>query len=198
MIRDARIHLNLASRRWRRNKQLPPPLLIGRHVSANTIRWDQIPKEQHPYWLPTCGFAPAGVLTNADPNFRPLVEMCLLPGHDWQARWGLQSHNAQIEMFVDSRIYARMLAKIAHAFAVATFGLDSFEPFLPNVILGHSDAGHHYVGGVEREMDNRNRVATILHSIGSERHNEWLIVRLRLFSFIEGTPNYVIVVGRIL
>jgi hypothetical protein len=196
MIRDARIHLNLASRRKRRNKQPPPPLLIGRRMQgAASVRWDQVPKEQHPYWLPTCGFAPPGILSNSEPSIEPLVEMCLLPGHDWQARWGLQSPNVQVEMFVDSKIYARVLAKIAHAFAVATMGLN-FDSFLPDIILDKSSVAHHFVGGVERESDDRSAIPNVLHSIRLERNAEFLMVRLRLFSFISGTPNYLVVVGR--
>jgi hypothetical protein len=197
MIRDARIHLNLASRRMRRNKRQPPPLLIGRRILDSTsIRWDEVPKEQHPYWLPTCGFAPAGLLTNADPNHKPLVEMCLLPGQDWQARWGLQSPNSQLQMFIDSTRYARLLAKIAHAFAVATQGVDGFEPLLRDIILDNADMAHRYVGGVERDFDDRSPAPTVLHSIGLGNSAEFVLVRLRLFSFIAGTPSYVIVAGR--
>jgi hypothetical protein len=42
---------------------------------------------------------------------------------------------------------ARMIAKIAHAFAVADQGLDKFTPLLPDVVLGRSDNLADLIGG---------------------------------------------------
>ncbi|HEY1864732.1 MAG TPA: HNH endonuclease, partial [Roseiarcus sp.] len=43
----------------------------------------------------------------------------------------------------EMRDLARFLAKIGHAAAVAKYGLDAFEPWLPNFILGKDDCTFH-------------------------------------------------------
>ena len=43
------------------------------------------------------------------------------------------------------RDLARFLAKMAHAMAVALYGLDAFEHWLPNFILGKDDCTMHYL-----------------------------------------------------
>ncbi len=91
--------------------------------------------------------------------------------------------------------YGRMICKIAHSLAVAEYGLDSFTPYLPNLILGRSNELTHYVAAqVSPEPDNHG-----LHNV----HIGWLetatppylVAYVRLFCNY-GTPDYMVVVGR--
>ncbi len=50
--------------------------------------------------------------------------------------------------------FARLLAKIAHAYAVAEFGLGAFDSFLPPLILGNSLKLPDFVGGVASPTPN--------------------------------------------
>jgi hypothetical protein len=50
--------------------------------------------------------------------------------------------------------FARLLAKIAHSYAVAEFGLGAFDSFLPPLILGKSLNLPDFVGGVTSPTPN--------------------------------------------
>ncbi len=110
----------------------------------------------------------------------------------------MQAPNIAVEYHFSSDTYARMLAKIAHSFAIAELGFGSFEPLLTDFILKENDAIYDCVGGIEREDDDRSERPDVLHSIELLKEDDWVIVRLRLFAFLKGTPSYVIVVGRTL
>jgi len=43
--------------------------------------------------------------------------------------------------------FFRMIAKIAHSFAVAEFGVGKFKPLVTDLILGRSDNIEHFLGG---------------------------------------------------
>jgi hypothetical protein len=89
----------------------------------------------------------------------------------------------------------RMICKIAHSLAVAEYGLNSFTPYLPDLILGKSNSFMHYLSAqVSPESDNQG-----LHNL----HIGWLetasipflVAYIRLFCNF-GTPDYMVVVGR--
>lgn len=89
-----------------------------------------------------------------------------------------------------------MLAKIDHAFAVAKYGFDSFEPFLPPVILGQSDNATYLVGGDPTPLADQS----VLHDVHRKdvRRNAGpalLGVAIRLFA-MNGMPRYHVIVGR--
>jgi hypothetical protein len=92
---------------------------------------------------------------------------------------------------------ARMLAKIAHSYAVAKLGTDTFRPFLTDLILGRSLAEvAHLVGGISQG-----------DLISQERHHlshEWvrlrsgrriLVITISLFGDL-GLPTYKVVAGQ--
>jgi hypothetical protein len=92
--------------------------------------------------------------------------------------------------------FVRMLAKIAHGYAVAEMGIDSFDPFLIPIIRdGDTSNTIQYIGGMEREEPP----SAVLHQIAlgnwSGPLQGLVTVRLRLLAVL-GTPTYWIVVGR--
>jgi len=89
---------------------------------------------------------------------------------------------------------ARQIAKIAHSLAVADYGLDSFVPFLPDIILGKSDTPFYYIGAqVSPEPDRRGTHSVQLGWLPPD--DRFLISYIRLFCSY-GTPNYTVVVGQ--
>ena len=95
----------------------------------------------------------------------------------------------------DGRDLTRFLAKIGHAMSVAVYGLDAFEPWLPDFILGKEDCSlHYYVAGHENKtVDNKG-----IHSVtlGTWNNDGLRIgVRIRLFCKY-GTPDYEVAVGK--
>jgi hypothetical protein len=92
--------------------------------------------------------------------------------------------------------FGKMLAKIAHAFAVAEFG-HAFEPLLPRYILGQEDIGPHLVGGDPAERSEPLRFMHYLsaHICWREGTEHYLAVSIELFAGI-GMPRYQVIVGR--
>jgi hypothetical protein len=95
--------------------------------------------------------------------------------------------------------FAQMLAKIAHAWAVAEYGFDSFEPLLPPLILGHIKEAPYLVGGDFREPQLPEQ-SGVLHDLARVdcRLNDgpsYFGVAIRLFAAL-GVPRYHIIVGR--
>jgi len=97
--------------------------------------------------------------------------------------------------------FVRQLAKIGHAFAVATKGLDFFKPLLIPLILGDDPPNMaDLVGGIQGIEPH---VPELLHELyvqeGNHAGKSLVLARIRLFSHVNveglGTPTYYVVVG---
>lgn len=95
-----------------------------------------------------------------------------------------------------------MLPKIAHSFAVADQGLESFVPLLPNLILHGSKTPSYLVGGdlgVPEAFPTLHRLH--LEVVNADARDgrsspvQYLIVHVRLFANL-GAPQYHVVVGQ--
>ena len=98
---------------------------------------------------------------------------------------------------VNMLLFARMLAKIAHSYAVANLGLSAFSPLLPDLILGRSAAAPWLVGGDASapplETERSLHDVYLQHCLTSDV--EYVLVAVRLFAFV-GMPRYHVVVGK--
>lgn len=95
---------------------------------------------------------------------------------------------------LDSFSFMRMVGKIGHAFLTAEMGIGSFQPTLPEMILGKSEDHFRYIGSQTKPPDSKE-----LHEISIEKPREhegqtYLMVRLRLFANL-GAPAYLIAAG---
>ena len=92
--------------------------------------------------------------------------------------------------------FFRLLAKIAHAFAVAELGLDAFDPYLiPLIRDGATSNSVQYVGGMHHEEPPTPHLNELSLIPRSGRPRDTVTVKVRLLSAL-GTPSYFIVVGR--
>jgi len=88
----------------------------------------------------------------------------------------------------------RFLAKIAHGMAVAHYGFESFEPWLPDFILGKEDCAlGYFVAGWPN--DKPDEVGDHKITVGSWNDGTLVGAGIRLFC-LHGTPEYDIVVGK--
>src|SRR5262245_60302076 len=92
--------------------------------------------------------------------------------------------------------YARMLAKIAHAYAVAELGESAFWPKLRRFIRGRPMKALQWIGGDLAVPKPEHRLHDIQWRIQRTGPTNYLVVSLRLFSFI-GSPQYHVVVGEL-
>jgi hypothetical protein len=97
----------------------------------------------------------------------------------------------------DKVAFSRMIAKIAHSFAVAEMGLEALSPFellLPDLILGRREDCGTLIGGNHR-IDDRTPAANVLEVFNAVRaHQEFIVGRIRLLACL-ATPTYHAVVG---
>jgi hypothetical protein len=92
--------------------------------------------------------------------------------------------------------FARMLAKIAHAYAVAEFGLGSFTPYAIDLILGNDQNFSYCVGGDWEVPPGQPDGGHLLH-FGFDFKADGVLITsyIRLFASC-GTPQYEVVVGK--
>lgn len=105
---------------------------------------------------------------------------------------------------VDTRKFARFIAKIAHSYAVANYGLNLFCPFLLDIILGRADCTPYLIGAnPERQPPTPFKSHELSLRIREFNGTTYVFGRVRLFTDLgsesnsPGTPDYWVVVGDI-
>ena len=104
---------------------------------------------------------------------------------------------------VDRKAYLRTIAKTAHAYAAAELGVESFEPFLTDLVLNRSDDLGQLVGDLEgiSSIEGRSEHSFKI-ALGEIPENAnagpgLVMVAMQLWAEL-GTPQHVVVVGRTL
>jgi hypothetical protein len=93
--------------------------------------------------------------------------------------------------------YCRMLAKIAHSYAVAELGPNSFRPVLREFIRGKIlEQAWHWIGSDTAVPPAEQHLHDIQWSAPTVNGINYVMVSLRLFSFI-GSPRYHLIVGEL-
>jgi hypothetical protein len=96
---------------------------------------------------------------------------------------------------MDEGDFGRMLAKIAHSYAVAEMGLDSFTPFLCGIITGIKPyLLSHYIGSQLVTTDEPIDLHEISFDTSGLDQGRYLVVKVRLFAPYK-TPRHLVVVG---
>ena len=92
--------------------------------------------------------------------------------------------------------FSRMLAKIAHAYASATYR-ERFKPALRKIIKGNSEFFTYWIGSEEHiAKPEDDLIHKIGHHVAIKDGKTYVIVMLRLFAFM-GTPEFKIVAGEL-
>ncbi|MEI2455972.1 hypothetical protein [Lysobacter firmicutimachus] len=124
-------------------------------------------------------------------------------GQFWIYRDGIEALSQVRDLHEGLRVasinplsFGRMLAKIAHSYAVAELGPAAFSPLVRELILGSTSTMTHWVGAGTTDLVPSS--ATSLHEIrsgwGSIGDQSFAIVEIRLFAPL-GTPTYMVVAG---
>lgn len=194
----ARVQKGLGKKRKRPPRFLP--LQVNR--DGKTV-WESISLEKYPAMIVTLLFDEPEILSGCIPAEKVLsggVAIGTLPTFGQLLKPYLDQGAvtfAPPRSSATSVHLGRMLAKIAHSFAVAELGITGFTPFLLDIILG-IDTRHlsHYVGGTRdlpAASDKGYEIKlTTVESIGIP---PYLVVKIRLLSDVSGMPEYWVVVG---
>jgi hypothetical protein len=95
--------------------------------------------------------------------------------------------------------YGKMLAKIAHSYAVAELGIENFDPLLPAVIADDASMPFRFVGCIGQVGNNLPK-EDILHRLSFECWEVsgvlYAVVVIRILAYT-GAPDYHVVVGTV-
>ena len=115
---------------------------------------------------------------------------------DWQQRLArLGADTAEDKVVMNAMALARMIAKSAHAFAIAELGHEAFEDTYVNHLVkeGASD-WNYWVGGFARDKEI---TASVLHELKFLQRGQELSVIVHLFVPYCPRDAYEVVVGRL-
>jgi hypothetical protein len=194
LVGPNREHLSLRARRSNKRR----PWITVRRELGEYRQKVKVPIADHFGALLMFNFQFPGVLLGLPPTEKFVGTIAMLPLHHDAGRRSRLTGKVNVVRRggFEAPIFGRMLAKVAHSYAVAEYGVDGFDPALPNIIRGIGPQHlAQYVGGeFGQEPPSPYR-----HEINIETYNnifskDYLVVRLRLFAN-RGTPAYYIVVG---
>jgi hypothetical protein len=196
MVRNTREHLGLHARRHKRSRRhLPVNIVHDTH--EETLR---VPLPEHPALLMMFDFDPPGLFLDTPITEGPFV-----------GRWVARSITADLRKRLDrigrtvnfvqrdgfiAAIFGRMLAKIAHSYAIAELGIGGFKPLLNDLILERPPLHEaQFVGGClipEPPTTERYEIGLKI-SYRLDGRGFW-VVRVRLFADLD-MPVYYVVAG---
>jgi hypothetical protein len=95
----------------------------------------------------------------------------------------------------DATDHGRVLAKIAHAYAVAELGLSAFKPLLLDIILNKPPLHiGHWVGGLFGDSPRGDDLHEIVVDQTGFWGPRWVAVEIQLFADRE-MPKYLVIAG---
>ena len=141
-----RLRMNYKSKR---PKDRPPSLPYTIIAKDGTRRTIEIPAKKVPrHWTVHVTETLPGVIVGRTRDAEAkisVVTQCLKSDF---ANIANRGESVQFPAAVNARDFARFIAKMAHAMAVASYGIDAFEPWLPEFILNKDNCSfHYYVSG---------------------------------------------------
>jgi len=217
MFRDIRYRRKLGTRRVRkRPKVLRQQELTSWDGDISNVQppakspegsweWRDVPYEKHLSLLVLARFKPAGFL-------RGLSQQASM-ADAFLGNWilsELSETEPQNPVYVETEFsipaFAKLIAKIAHAYAVFRHGVEGFDPFLADFILGKDFPYPFYFIGGEARVEPREKCPWHLMDsrlVGTRPvvGNIWvprqqpILVRVRIFADL-GAPIYQAIVGK--
>ena len=193
MFAALRLRFDYKSKRPKDRPKSLPYTIVGTDGIVRTV---DVPAKKVPrHWIAFVTADSPGVIVGRERNEVARVSVYSMFDPADFAKIAQPGEQIRFAGSGEGRDLARFLAKIAHATAAAEYGLDAFEPWLPNFILGKEDCSmHYYVAGHENKtVDNKgDHIVTL-----GTWNNDGLRIgaRIRLFCRY-GTPDYEVAIGR--
>jgi hypothetical protein len=162
-----------------------------------------VPVADHPGLAVLFAFEPPGILVRQPPadTYRNIqIHPRAISDTDARVKRLLSAGYKGAKTYEEFRIwpFVRLLAKIAHGYAVAEYGVDAFQHLLTHVILEEHSVAPYLVGGTPGHWPPEpvlHRVHTEIHHVGGR---SFIIARIRLFAYlVPPVPVYTVVVGEL-
>ena len=190
-----RARLNLPTRSPQKRGSTLPLRLCSRVDGRDTERI--LPIEEFPVFITGYLMPPPGILRGQPESttlengvkfwIQPDQKAAAIAGSEWQ-----------IPFDIDPDTFGRLIAKIAHSFAVAELGLSRFQPMLLDMILGRTETGFGHLVGRSPERPPDDNTALHFMRVYNEQTpiGHCLMAEIRLFCCF-GAPTYFVVVGKL-
>lgn len=153
-----------------------------------------VPPDKFPLIYSALKLPVPGILIGRDPNAQVDYEIWAGYNVDEFKALGLKDKEGIRIAPVAEVEFTRLLAKIAHAYAVAELGFDAFEHALSLYIRNRPMKALEWIGGDIEIPPPRAGLHDIRWRIQRAGDSHYVVVDLRLFSFV-GSPQYHVVVG---
>jgi len=189
-----------------RGKEKPESFLM-RSIKVREVKADgtldyehgtttSVSPERFPLIYVAFTFPAPAVLVDRDPSAP--VDYAIWAAHnpDEMKALGLKDKEGFRIAPGEPEAFSRLLAKIAHAYAAAELGLDALEPALARYIMGNPMPALKWIGGDTIVQPPRPVLHDIRWRIQQVGAINYVVVDLRLFSFL-GSPQYHVVVGEL-
>jgi hypothetical protein len=199
MFGDLRVRHKFPSRQLDERVDKLPIQLVNPDGSITT---KLVTPSEYPRLYSGFRFPGPGILTGASEDPPIEAEVIIVAVEADLARHAQPGSRVSVKAGTFNALkFMRMLAKIAHAHAVAKVGMEAFVPFLPDLILGKTENAAWLVGAdLDRENEPPDSSAMhdliLMHLEGEGR--TYLCVSIRLFSPVIGMPFYRVVVGELM
>jgi hypothetical protein len=191
MFGDVRRHFGIRGKKGRKRPQHPTVYVDRGHG----VQAEEIPLEGHPALLPMPIFAPPGILFNLPKTDEiPYVLNAINFLGDLDERVRALRGTILLRRF-SIEPFGRMLCKIAHAFAYSE-ARGEFDSYLENIVRGERPLHLPYYIGCSIINEPAGNETNTLHQIGMEFHNNYVVIRIRLFAIVNA-PVYWVVVGHL-
>jgi hypothetical protein len=188
----------------RRPKERPKIFQTPYYYPGGPMRSIGIPVEKLPFVCLGFKFPPPGITKGQAPSeqWREVLQIVRYAKDDPAFSAVFRGDGRRIRLArVDPFAFGRMLAKIAHAYAIANEGMGKFEPILVPLILGRSNILPHFIGGDSDLPSPPPPGEGQLHDLWmgkcSINGELYLYATIRLFAFM-GMPRYLVIAGKAL
>jgi energy-coupling factor transporter ATP-binding protein EcfA2 len=193
------------------NKHIPKPLGVKITKNDGKIIDAQIPIEKMPIQLFYTLYRPEILDMEIDALNKPYakgVGQVLIQKQPYEFKlpdgrnyFLLRTDKVKYPVSLDSHDIFRLLAKIAHSYALKVYGKEAFrELYLTGIILGDMNDSMKYIGNASELIQGlRLRQANKFHSIKIHRDKGYITVLIQLFNVpvFSDMPIYQVVVGRL-
>ncbi len=197
LLRPARRILRLPQKH-RGSKRKAKPETFSVRADGQSV---DVEAQEFPGMLVLFSFDPPGVLVNAPLTeaFAGRVTLQQLPDFAGRLSRLRAKHAFKSEMALpmkgDATDHGRMLAKIAHAYAVAELGLSAFKPLLLGIILNKPPLNiGHCVGGLFGDAPRGDDLHEIVVDQTAFWGPRWVAVEIQLFAD-RAMPKYLVIAG---
>lgn len=196
MFWGIRKHLGLQSAH--KHKDQPQEFIVKIISKGVSVKDVSVPPVDEPLLFTMGIFDPPGILLGRKPSRDIDMAMWMFTTESLQEEFRALDGIGFVTRPFHPLRFSRMLAKIAHAKAVAELGLHGFKPHLPDLILGKSETAQHWVGCYSGEPIGAEE--KVLHRLHLEWHEfngrTYVTANIRLFAQL-GAPTYWVVVGEV-